>query len=58
MFAGIVDLRQVPLWGRLFLRAAGGRSGDQRDWPAIEAWATEIAKRMDVLRAPAESDRT
>ncbi|MET0763922.1 MAG: flavodoxin domain-containing protein [Blastococcus sp.] len=58
MFAGIVDLRQVPLWGRLFFRAAGGRSGDQRDWPAVEAWATEIANRVGVLRAPAESDRT
>jgi hypothetical protein len=57
MFAGIVDLRQVPFWGRLFFRAAGGRSGDQRDWPAVEAWATEIANRLDALRAPAESDR-
>ena len=58
MFAGIVDLRQVPLWGRLFFRAAGGRSGDQRDWPAIEAWASEIANRIDALRAPAGSDPT
>jgi menaquinone-dependent protoporphyrinogen oxidase len=57
MFAGIVDLRQVPLWGRLFLRAAGGRSGDQRDWPAVVAWATEIANRMNAPRAPADSDR-
>jgi menaquinone-dependent protoporphyrinogen oxidase len=57
MFAGTVDLRQVPLWGRLFFRAAGGRSGDQRDWPAVEAWATEIAIRVDAPRAPADSDR-
>jgi menaquinone-dependent protoporphyrinogen oxidase len=57
MFAGIVDLSQVPLWGRLFFRAAGGRSGDQRDWPAVEAWATEIAIRVDAPRAPADSDR-
>jgi menaquinone-dependent protoporphyrinogen oxidase len=48
MFAGIVDLRQVPLWGRLFFRAAGGRSGDQRDWPAVDAWATEIADGLDA----------
>jgi menaquinone-dependent protoporphyrinogen oxidase len=57
MFAGIVDLRRVPFWGRLFFWAAGGRSGDQRDWPAVDAWATEIANRVDALRAPAASDR-
>jgi menaquinone-dependent protoporphyrinogen oxidase len=57
MFTGIVDLSYVPLWGRLFFRVTGGRSGDQRDWPAIEAWATEIANQLDHVRAPADSDR-
>jgi len=45
-FAGIVELRGVPLWGRLFWRAMGGRAGDHRDWPAVDAWAREIAGRL------------
>src|SRR4051794_10283395 len=57
MFAGIVDLREVPLWGRLFFRVTGGRSGDQRDWPAIEAWAAHIASQLDALPASAEGTR-
>lgn len=51
MFAGVVDMRGAPLWGRLFFRAVGGRSGDQRDWAAIEEWAGHIASQMDTSRA-------
>ena len=58
MFTGIVDLSYVPLWGRIFFRLTGGHSGDQRDWPAIEAWATEIANQLNRVHAPAEGDRT
>jgi menaquinone-dependent protoporphyrinogen oxidase len=46
MFGGIIDMRHTPLWGRLFFRATGGRPGDHRDWPAIEAWAAEIARSL------------
>lgn len=43
VFGGVVEMRSVPLWGRLFARLSGGRGGDNRDWPAIEAWAESIA---------------
>ena len=48
MFGGIIDMRHTPLWGRLFFRATGGRPGDHRDWPAIQAWAAEIAAALPV----------
>jgi menaquinone-dependent protoporphyrinogen oxidase len=50
MFGGIVDVRGTPLWGRLFYRITGGRPGDHRDWPAIEAWGGEIARDLPVRR--------
>lgn len=43
VFGGVVDLADVPLWGRLFFRAIGGRPGDHRDWTAVAAWAGDIA---------------
>jgi menaquinone-dependent protoporphyrinogen oxidase len=42
-FGGIVEMRGVPLWGRIFWRLMGGRPGDHRDWPAVERWARHIA---------------
>ena len=45
-FGGIVELKEVPLWGRLFWRVFGGRSGDHRDWPAVESWARQIAAAL------------
>ena len=42
-FGGIVEMRGVPLWGRAFWHLVGGRPGDHRDWPAVEAWARQIA---------------
>lgn len=50
VFAGVVVTAGLPLWGRILARAVGGRPGDRRDWPAIEAWARQIA---GVLRARA-----
>jgi menaquinone-dependent protoporphyrinogen oxidase len=44
-------MRGVPLWGRLFYRLTGGRPGDHRDWPAIEAWAAEIARSLRAVRS-------
>ncbi|MET0765991.1 MAG: flavodoxin domain-containing protein [Blastococcus sp.] len=57
MFAGIVDLTGLPLWGRLFFRATGGASGDQRDWPAIEAWAADIASQLEDSARPEQPGR-
>jgi menaquinone-dependent protoporphyrinogen oxidase len=54
LFGGVVVMTGVPLWGRLFWRLIGGRPGDHRNWPAIEAWAadiaTEVAGRLRVSR--------
>jgi menaquinone-dependent protoporphyrinogen oxidase len=49
VFAGIIDLEQWPAWGRLVFKGLGGRSGDNRHWPEIDAWAEEIAL---AIRAP------
>jgi menaquinone-dependent protoporphyrinogen oxidase len=49
VFAGVIDLDHWPAWGRLLFRAFGGRAGDNREWPDIDAWAAEIAQE---LRAP------
>jgi menaquinone-dependent protoporphyrinogen oxidase len=46
VFGGIVEMKGVPLWGRLFYRATGGRQGDHRDWPTIEAWARGVAREL------------
>jgi menaquinone-dependent protoporphyrinogen oxidase len=51
LFGGIIDMKGTPLWGRLFFRFTGGRPGDHRDWPAIEAWAGEIAHDLPVVDA-------
>jgi menaquinone-dependent protoporphyrinogen oxidase len=52
VFAGVVVLRGLPLWGRLFWRAVGGRPGDSRDWAAVDRWAGEIAA---ALRGPSRN---
>jgi menaquinone-dependent protoporphyrinogen oxidase len=50
VFAGVIDRRQWPLGSRLFFHAFGGRLGDNRDWPQIDAWAEQIAGALP--RAP------
>ncbi|MBB3084430.1 flavodoxin domain-containing protein [Geodermatophilus sabuli] len=50
VFAGIVAMAGLPLWGRVFWRAIGGRPGDHRDWPAIDRWAGEIAAALGESR--------
>jgi len=49
VFAGFIDLDHWPAWGRLLFKALGGRAGDNRQWPDIDAWAEKIAQ---ALRAP------
>ena len=43
VFAGVIDRHQWPFISRLFYWALGGRLGDNRDWPEIDAWAEGIA---------------
>lgn len=46
VFAGVIERDRWPLKGRLVYRALGGRYGDNRDWPEIDAWADEIARAL------------
>jgi len=46
LFAGVVVTDGVPLAGRVFWRAVGGHPGDQRDWPAIDRWADDVAAEL------------
>jgi menaquinone-dependent protoporphyrinogen oxidase len=58
IFGGIVDLSRTPLWGRAFYRLTGGRPGDHRDWPAIEAWASGIAAALQPATAAPQQGPT
>ena len=53
VFQGVIQKNQWPFWSRLFFRALGGHFGDHRDWPAIDAWAEQIASALADLPAPA-----
>jgi menaquinone-dependent protoporphyrinogen oxidase len=48
VFAGVIDRHQWPVASRLFYRALGGRLGDNRDWPEIDAWAGRIAHELQA----------
>jgi menaquinone-dependent protoporphyrinogen oxidase len=54
VFAGAIQRRQWPLVSRMFFHVFGGRFGDNRDWPQIDAWADGIAQ---MLRASAPDPR-
>ena len=47
-FAGAIARSHWPATGRAFFRAAGGRYGDHRNWPAIDAWADLIASQLGI----------
>ena len=47
-FAGAIARSHWPATGRAFFLATGGRYGDHRNWPAIEAWADLIATQLHV----------
>jgi menaquinone-dependent protoporphyrinogen oxidase len=57
VFRGVIQKHQWPFWSRLLFHLFGGRFGDHRDWPAIEAWGEEIglalAGKTTVLGSPA-----
>jgi menaquinone-dependent protoporphyrinogen oxidase len=43
VFRGVIQKHQWPFLSRVFFHAFGGRLGDHRDWPTIDAWADRIA---------------
>ncbi len=43
VFPGRIDKRQLGLAERVVVRAVHAPAGDFRDWPAVRAWAAEIA---------------
>ncbi|WP_291417163.1 hypothetical protein [Actinophytocola sp.] len=45
-FAGVVPRGGAPLVARVLLWICGGRYGDLRDWPAIDAWTADIARYL------------
>jgi len=51
VFQGVIRKHQWPFWSRVFFHAFGGRFGDHRDWPAIDAWAEQIALTLQSLRS-------
>lgn len=52
-FLGALDTADLPLLQRLTFRMRGGRSGDHRDWAAVDAWADEIAGQLTASRSGA-----
>jgi menaquinone-dependent protoporphyrinogen oxidase len=46
VFQGVIQKHQWPFWSRLLFHAFGGRFGDHRDWPTIDAWAFRIAAAL------------
>jgi menaquinone-dependent protoporphyrinogen oxidase len=45
-FVGALDAADLSLFQRLAFRMRGGKSGDFRDWAAIDTWADEIARQL------------
>jgi menaquinone-dependent protoporphyrinogen oxidase len=50
VFRGVIHKHQWPFFSRVFFHAFGGRFGDHRDWPAIDAWADRIAGALSDHR--------
>jgi menaquinone-dependent protoporphyrinogen oxidase len=51
VFQGVIHKQQWPFWSRVFFHAFGGRFGDHRDWPTIDAWADQIAVALTNLNS-------
>jgi menaquinone-dependent protoporphyrinogen oxidase len=45
-FHGALATGDLPLLERIAFRMRRGRTGDLRDWPAIDAWADGIARQL------------
>lgn len=48
LFSGVFRSEQLPPVKRLIFRLLGGRFGDFRDWPGIDAWADAIAHELSA----------
>lgn len=46
IFQGVIRKHQWPFWSRVLFHAFGGRFGDHRDWPVIDAWADQIVPAL------------
>jgi menaquinone-dependent protoporphyrinogen oxidase len=51
VFQGVIRRHQWPFWSRVFFHAFGGRLGDHRNWPVIDAWADRIALTLPSTRS-------
>ena len=51
LFHGAMDLARMQFADRLIIKAIKTPTGDFRDWPAIEAWATAIAHELAPVAA-------
>jgi menaquinone-dependent protoporphyrinogen oxidase len=50
-FAGQIDKRELSFGEKLVVKAVRAPEGDFRDWPAIRAWANDIARSLTKDRA-------
>ena len=48
---GVIRKHQWPFWSRALFYAFGGRFGDHRDWPVVDAWADQIAPALRSMHA-------
>jgi len=48
VFPGRIDRRQLGFAERTIVRAVHAAEGDFRDWPAVRAWAAEIAAELQA----------
>ncbi|WP_406404276.1 flavodoxin domain-containing protein [Streptomyces sp. NBC_00879] len=46
LLSGVITRDQLPFTGRVAFRLMGCRYDDFRDWPAVDAWAAEIAREL------------
>jgi menaquinone-dependent protoporphyrinogen oxidase len=53
VFQGVIEKHQWPLPSRLLFHAFGGRLGDHREWPVIDAWADQITQELVPSPHPA-----
>jgi menaquinone-dependent protoporphyrinogen oxidase len=52
LFSGVILRGHIPLVGHLIFKAFGGRYGDFRNWPEIDAWADAIGLGLTVDTPP------
>jgi len=58
LFAGVVRTEGIGPAGRFFWRVVGGRPGDQRDWAAIDRWASEVSAGLTAGPTEGEPDES